>query len=262
MAVNQAKGHNARPSTLALNGNTLRLMEQILRCLQLEENVLLTGEAGYGKTAVVQELAFLLGKQLVVINLSRQSELGDLLGGFRPIEVSAAIPQLAKKFERVFGACMSMEKNTKFLDALQKSTRSTSHHVRALRLMKGAMNAVPSQVKKKTPDISRSWHEVANELHKLESLILPVTNVKVTEVTSGFEQGSEPPKKRPRGSDESIQEGMRRVDFKFIEGVLVQAMRAGHWILLDEINLAPAELLERLISVVDKGQVLLPNVEG
>ena len=34
------------------------------------------------------------------------------------------------------------------------------------------------------------------------------------------------------------------LSFAFIEGVLAQAMRAGDWLLLDELNLAPSELLE------------------
>ncbi|CAK4694190.1 unnamed protein product [Aphanomyces euteiches] len=39
--------------------------------------------------------------------------------------------------------------------------------------------------------------------------------------------------------------------FSFVEGQLVQAMKAGHWILLDEINLASADTLERLSSVLE-----------
>lgn len=30
--------------------------------------------------------------------------------------------------------------------------------------------------------------------------------------------------------------------FEFVEGLLVQAVREGHWVLLDEINLASAEV--------------------
>lgn len=38
---------------------------------------------------------------------------------------------------------------------------------------------------------------------------------------------------------------------KFKEGVLVQAMRNGYWIILDELNLAPSDILEALNRVLD-----------
>ena len=39
--------------------------------------------------------------------------------------------------------------------------------------------------------------------------------------------------------------------FAFVEGALVSALREGGWLLLDEVNLAPAETLERLSSVME-----------
>ena len=35
----------------------------------------------------------------------------------------------------------------------------------------------------------------------------------------------------------------------FFSGVLVEAMRKGHWIILDELNLAPTDVLEALNRV-------------
>lgn len=39
--------------------------------------------------------------------------------------------------------------------------------------------------------------------------------------------------------------------FKFVEGAFITALRNGKWILLDEVNLAPPETLQRIISVLD-----------
>ena len=44
--------------------------------------------------------------------------------------------------------------------------------------------------------------------------------------------------------------------FNFQEGVLVEAMRNGHWIILDELNLAPTEVLESLNRVLDDNREL------
>lgn len=42
----------------------------------------------------------------------------------------------------------------------------------------------------------------------------------------------------------------------FREGLLVEAMRNGHWIILDELNLAPSEVLEALNRVLDDNREL------
>lgn len=56
--------------------------------------------------------------------------------------------------------------------------------------------------------------------------------------------------------------------FRFVEGALVQALRNGDWVLLDEINLATPETLECLcgllesssgsLVLMEKGSVTLP----
>ncbi|VVB16038.1 unnamed protein product [Arabis nemorensis] len=39
--------------------------------------------------------------------------------------------------------------------------------------------------------------------------------------------------------------------FAFVEGTFVTVLREGHWVLLDEVNLAPPEILGRLIGVLE-----------
>lgn len=49
------------------------------------------------------------------------------------------------------------------------------------------------------------------------------------------------------------------VYFKFVEGAFITSLRNGYWILLDEINLAPPETLQRITGVLDseKGTICL-----
>ena len=42
--------------------------------------------------------------------------------------------------------------------------------------------------------------------------------------------------------------------FSFVEGLFISALRAGDWVLLDEINLAPSETLERIASILDSSE--------
>jgi midasin len=42
--------------------SSLKLLEQIARCIECNEPVLLSGETGVGKTSALQHLAKLLGK--------------------------------------------------------------------------------------------------------------------------------------------------------------------------------------------------------
>jgi midasin len=49
--------------------------------------------------------------------------------------------------------------------------------------------------------------------------------------------------------------------FSFVEGLFITALRAGDWVLLDEINLAPSETLERIASILDSSQSSLTLTE-
>lgn len=75
----------SRPYALARP--TRVLLERLAAAVSHAEPVLLTGETGTGKTAAVAELARRVGKTLVALNLSQQTDAADLFGGFRPIDL-------------------------------------------------------------------------------------------------------------------------------------------------------------------------------
>uniref|UniRef100_A0A914HFI5 AAA+ ATPase domain-containing protein n=1 Tax=Globodera rostochiensis TaxID=31243 RepID=A0A914HFI5_GLORO len=63
-----------------------QLLERVAACVARSppEPVLLTGDTGVGKTAIVQHIAHLLRVPLHVVNLSQESEFTDLVDGHTP----------------------------------------------------------------------------------------------------------------------------------------------------------------------------------
>lgn len=96
--------------------HSLRLMESIAVSLSRNEPTLLVGETGCGKTTLVQRLAALTHKDLIVQNLSLQTDSTDILGGYRPVELRHLARKLYVNFIELFAGSFSREKNKAFLD--------------------------------------------------------------------------------------------------------------------------------------------------
>lgn len=78
--------------------------------------------------------------------------------------------------------------------------------------------------KQLSPELREQWRQVQAEVHKLDA--------QHDQLKNSFA-------------------------FSFVEGSLVKAVHQGLWILLDEINLAPAETLESLSGLLEGGSLRL-----
>jgi len=99
----------------AFTKHSLRLLENITVCVKNYEPVLLVGETGGGKTSTVQYLAKQCGFKLNVINMSQQSDIADLLGGFKPVDVRETVRPIQEAFVELFIDTYSKKQNAKFL---------------------------------------------------------------------------------------------------------------------------------------------------
>lgn len=94
---------------------SLRLMESIAVCITENESTLLVGETGCGKTSMLQQLARYAGRDLIVQNLSLQTDSTDLLGGYRPLEITHIARKVYLEFVDIFVATFSRKQNADFL---------------------------------------------------------------------------------------------------------------------------------------------------
>lgn len=232
------------------NDYTLRLLEKVAVAVDREEPLLLVGETGTGKTTCIQYLAEQLGRKLVAFNLSQQSESGDLLGGYKPVNVRSLVIPLKDEFDDLFDMTFSRKKNQRFLEMVGKRAakgewkRVCMLWREALKMVDQARKAHESQVsspdpegeqpkkKRKVDSLPPSfpkarWEKFATDLHDLEA-----------QLTSGSEAFA----------------------FSFLEGSIVKAVRNGDWVLLDEINLASPDTLEAIADLLGGGPDGSPSI--
>lgn len=212
----------------AYTKHDLRLLEKVACCVRMNEPALLVGETGAGKTTSVQELATLLGKKLIVQNLSLSTDTGDLLGGYRPVTMRQLILPCYEKFVDLFQRTFAQNSNEEFLQIVAQIFQKQQWKKLIQAFQKASVSAA-----KKLQQQQISGDEVAERLfHEL------------TDCWSQFADQVE----RLDVNLPKIEHGFA---FAPLEGLLLRAMKKGHWLLLDEINLASSETLQSLTGLLD-----------
>ncbi|KIO05359.1 hypothetical protein M404DRAFT_999966 [Pisolithus tinctorius Marx 270] len=231
----------ARP--FAMHKPALCLLSRIATAISFCEPMLLTGETGTGKTSAITHLATLLRRPLVSLNLSHQTESSDLLGGFKPVDARVPAGELSARFVELFGATFSRKKNAKFEESVRKAVQEGKWK-RVVVLWKEAIRLARERIEGKVAEGVEKESGVGEmdgprKRRKVDDRILQTSQA----TWERFE----------RDVDEfDIQhaQGQGKFAFDFVEGPLVRALRAGDWVLLDEINLASSETLECVTALL------------
>ena len=206
-----------KTAKFAYTQQTSVLLERIAVCVQHGEPVLLVGETGTGKTSAVQHLATQTNNKLVVINMSRQSDTVDLLGGYKPVDLEYLMEPLKNTFLRYFEKTFSKSKNEVFM---------------------GHINATYQK---------KEWNTLTKMMEHVQIAARKKENLSDTSTKHWENFGRE-----LKVARENVNEMRNAFAFRFVEGSLVRAIRNGWWVLLDEINLACPEVLECLNGILDQ----------
>lgn len=222
----------------AATNHALRQLESIGVAISMSEPCLLVGETGTGKTTIIQELARLTGHNLVVVNLSQQSEAGDLLGGYKPVSVRAIAMPLQEEFEELFDRTFSSQKNQQYTKSLAR-TIAKGEWNRTFTLWQEALKLVEKLFAPPTPKIVTDATEKPKKRRKLETSTVQKLRPRWDSFASEVES-----------FQQHVVNGSKTFSFSFVEGNIVKAVRRGDWVLLDEINLASPDTLESLSDLL------------
>lgn len=229
----------------ALNPHTLRLLERLGVGIQHREPLLLVGETGTGKTTCIQYLAERMGCKLVPFNLSQQSEVSDLLGGLKPVSTRILVTPLRDEFEDLFPSTFSQKGSQAFIISLRNM------------ITKGQWKGVSKMWRNACREVEKAFGPLDLETNGVSTEDHPAKRLKTN-------KGDKAPKTltpearnrwlRFRSDlqvfDNQVTKKSSAFAFAYVEGSLVKAVRDGHWLLLDEINLASSDTLEALVDLL------------
>lgn len=247
-------GSRIDTSPFATTDHVLRILESVAVAVRQAEPCLLVGETGTGKTTIVQRLADSLDQKLTVVNLSQQSEAGDLLGGYKPVNMRALAVPMKEEFDELLELTFSSKRNQHYIDTLGKSV-ARGRWERALTLWQEALRMIETRLKHTDPQFDTNYPEPHAKKRKLQS-------PNIQKLKSRWDKFAS----RVQTFQMHLASGSRGFAFSFVEGNVVKAARNGEWVLLDEINLASPDTLESLSDlfsdVTDGGPSILLTDTG
>ncbi|KZT42641.1 hypothetical protein SISSUDRAFT_1125502 [Sistotremastrum suecicum HHB10207 ss-3] len=214
--------HNGERPVL-LSPYHFQIMESISHCLDMNWLLILVGDVSSGKTHAIQALAHLRGRRLHTLSMHAAVDTTDLLGGYEQHDRRSAAIEILHSV----------------IDLHDRSLRQAAVDFHPIEM---------SEVRKAISDPSATAEQLfglaQDALSKLE--------------LSGYLAEDREVLLKLLSSQADADEGR----FVWKDGPLVEALRNGHWFVLDNANLCPAAVLDRLNSLCETAGTLVLSERG
>lgn len=193
----------------------LKEIESVMIAVEQDLPCILVGPSGSGKSALLNHVAALAGKSLIIFPLNADVDAMDLIGGFEQAdpmrEVEACLTRLRIVLQEKILRTVPQpvpEAALNLMGALNSLTGEAQYE--NILTMVDVLQANGSMAE----DLSAALSETSDLLHK------PLT--------------------------------MDNPRFEWLDGVIVRAVESGAWLVLDNANLCSASVLDRLNSLLER----------
>lgn len=202
--------------------------EAALTCIAENWLVIVTGQEKSGKTSFARSLASLAGESLQELSLSNSSDTSDLIGSFEQLDNGYKIDML----------CRLLHRHIMTIDA----RISTGNMTRFMSLSK-------LRVDFRNASNSRSMMDLLGVARVAVNILEEIGYQKDARALTGYLTAFE-------------QQETQGVSFGWVDGPLVEAMKHGDWLLLDNANLCSPSVLDRLNSLCELNGSLTLTEKG
>lgn len=208
-----------------LSPSHLEYLETIATCSSRGWLVILTGERSSGKSGLLRILANLSGNILQEIAINPTTDTTDILGSFEQVDINIRLSGLRHEFGAFvddLARCSDLIVGNTLTPASYQGIWTDSHQ-----------------------DSLTGLENFISGLPTLQSIVL--------------DRAREDLLARVRSLLLSLAAHGR---FEWVDGPLVQALKEGHWVVLDGANLCSPSVLDRLNSLCESDGVLMLNERG
>jgi len=198
----------------------LQALQSLMVAVQCSWPVILSGSSGSGKTALIESLATAVGASIQTFAMNAETDAMDLVGGYEQADPFRQTLQLLDEF------CAQLEATSKAA-MMSSSVDGTLALAAELRRCKAnaavdtTSLATVAQLLKDNPELPGA----ADLLIALDQSAVP----------------------------------MDKARFVWIDGILVDALEEGKWLILDNANLCSPSVLDRLNSLLEPNGSLIIN---
>jgi midasin len=198
----------------------LQALQSLMVAVQCSWPVILSGSSGSGKTALIESLAGAVGASVQTFAMNAETDAMDLVGGYEQADPYRQTLQMLDEF------CTH-------LDNASKTAMIGSQ--------KGGNVALAAEVRRCKANAAVDIASLATVARLLkENPSLPGAE----ELLAALEQSAMP---------------MDKARFVWIDGILVDALQEGKWLILDNANLCSPSVLDRLNSLLEPNGSLIIN---
>ncbi|TKA35072.1 hypothetical protein B0A54_14581, partial [Friedmanniomyces endolithicus] len=207
------------PHTARQSSAEGRNFEAAMLCIEQRWPVILTGPSGCGKTRLIETLGEVVGASVTTIALNADTDAMDLIGGY---EQSDPLRQNLQALDR----CRSHLSDLAKEKALAGSSSEIASLLADIRERPLNVLADPDRLR------AIATHSDPTVVKALADIITVAEGVQAT---------------------------IDKARFEWTDGLLVEALEQGKWLVLDNANLCSSSVLDRLNSLLEPDGLLIIN---